>query len=124
MLQERIHAGVEVYSDFSDSDPDDDDMDKDSAERYRAAKKQQRRLLASRRGPDSDEFGPIVKGGSEYDSHHSRGGSLAGKDSIFDAEGDSLLAKVGQFAPNTRQSWPMLWPYWLIPTCHSQVAPM
>lgn len=93
-LQDRIHAGVEVYSDFSDSDPDADDMDKDSAERYRAAKKQQRRLLLnSRRGPDSDEFGPIVKASSEYGSRHSRGGSLAGKESLFD-EGDGLLAKV------------------------------
>jgi len=106
--EERIHAGVEVYSDFSDSDPDDDDMDKDSAERYRAAKKQQRRLLASRRGPDSDEFGPIVKGGSEYDSHHSRGGSLAGKDSIFDAEGDSLLAKEDE-DPDTVYSAQPFW---------------
>ncbi len=68
-------------------------MDKDSAERYRAAKKQQQRLISSRRGPDSDEFGPGIKGGSDYDSHHSRGGSLGGKDSIFD-EADGLLTKV------------------------------
>ena len=97
-----------MYSDFSDSDPEADDVDKDSAEQYRAVRKAQRQLASSRRGPDSDEFGPGVKGGSVYShkggsvyshkggsvySHQSRGGSVAGKDSIFD-EADGLLIKV------------------------------
>lgn len=92
-VQERLHGGVEVYSDFSDSDPEADEVDRDTVEQYRAARKGRRSSTNSRRGPDSDEFGPVGKGGSIY-SHHSRGpGSMLGKESIFD-EADGLLSKV------------------------------
>lgn len=86
------HAGgVEVYSDFSDSDPETEDMDREAADQYRATRKARRIMASSRRSPDSDEFGPVGKGGSVY-SHHSQGGSMLGKESIFD-EADGLLAK-------------------------------
>lgn len=88
-VQERLHGGVEVYSDFSDSDPEADDLDR----QYRAPRNKRRSIASSRRGPDSDEFGPVGKGGSVY-SHNSRGpGSMLGKESIFD-ETDGLLSKV------------------------------
>jgi hypothetical protein len=93
VLQGNSHAGgVEVYSDFSDSDPETEDMDREAADQYRATRKARRIMASSRRSPDSDEFGPVGKGGSVY-SHHSQGGSMLGKESIFD-EADGLLAKV------------------------------